>query len=120
MRVLLVYLLAMKRWLCTVMLVVFTLTMGLSGSGVPSPSTADPATAGKIVSGPDNARAQSRCCMDKQIIDRSGTTRCLSDCSFSITAVAPLVIPVSQNRVGRTTGAVQSRYAGAVFRPPIV
>lgn len=120
MRVLLVYLLAMRRWLCTVMLVVFTLTMGLSGGVVPTPSTAHPATVGKIVSGPDIARVQSRCCMDKQIYDRSGTTRCQSDCSFSVTTVPPLVIPVTRISARGTTGAGQSRYAGAVFRPPIV
>lgn len=119
MRVLLVYFFSMNRWLCTVMLVVFTLTMGLSGGGTPSSLATHPATVGAIVSGPDIARVQSRCCMDKQIADRSGTTRCLSDCSFSIASVAPLVIPVTKSRADGTAGAAQSRYAAAVFRPPI-
>lgn len=102
------------------MLVVFALTMGLSGGGMPMLSTVYPATAGNSVGDANIARVQSRCCMDKQLKDRSGSTRCLSDCSFSITAVAPLVIPVTRSAVGEPKGTVQSRYAGTVFRPPIV
>jgi len=102
------------------MLVVFALTMGLSGGGMPMLSTAYPAMAGNIVADANIARVQSRCCMDKQLKDRSGSTRCLSDCSFSITAVPPLVIPVTRSRAGGPADIAQSRYAGTVFRPPII
>lgn len=101
------------------MLFVFTLTMGLSGGGLPTSLKAHAVTADQFVSAQDIASAHARCCMDEQINGRSGTTRCLSDCSFSIAAVPPLVIPVAQIRAGTITRDVQSRYAGAVFRPPI-
>ncbi|MCR9137013.1 MAG: hypothetical protein NXI27_13510 [Alphaproteobacteria bacterium] len=113
------YFWAMRRWFCTFMLLVFSLTMGLSGGGLPASLKARTATADQVVSAHDTASAHSRCCMNEQINGRSGTSRCLSDCSFSIANVPPLVIPVARIRAVMSAGDIRSRYAGAVFRPPI-
>lgn len=113
----------MKKWFCALVLVVFAVNVGLTGGGMANVSgkhAAASVESGSVSNAVTIVKKVSRCCMDKQVNGRSGTTRCSSDCSYSVTATQFLPAPAVQDHQDHTSGSERPRYAGTVFRPPIV
>lgn len=111
----------MRKWFCTLVLVVFATNIGLSGGMAASPTKhVVAAVEADSVSGTrEIVKTVSRCCMDTKASSQSGTTRCWSDCSYSVSNTQSLLVPAVQDHRDRSTGSEWPRYAGTVFRPPI-
>lgn len=108
----------MKRWIFSLLLVLFTINVGFAAHGSMGTIADHQQTAAHAaMASNDVSEAVSRCCMEMQ--EKGQGTPCMADGTFVSMLLGITFPPRQQDHDGGIEHAFLSRGVGAVFRPPI-
>ncbi len=113
------YPIGMRRWICALLLILFTTNVGFAAHGSLMRAIPDgqQTSVQAMEASTEVVEAVTRCCMEKQAKGQGAP--CLVDCTFAGVQVDIAFPPRQQDYGDAVAPAVLSRGVGAVFRPPI-